>query len=72
MKNTITIEVTNQKALRLLHELEELELIKVVKGDLVPDGMRKLSDKYRGIISKEQGRELNAHIDQLRGEWSDI
>ena len=63
MKNTITIEVANQKALRLLLELEELELIKVVKGDLVPDGRPKLSEKYRGIISKEQGRDLNKHID---------
>ena len=36
MKNTITIEITNQKAFGILHELEELNLIRVVKGDLIP------------------------------------
>lgn len=72
MKNTIIIEVTNQKALGLLHELEELELIRVVKGNLVSGKRPKLSEKYRGIINKEQGEELNKHIHQMRGEWSDI
>ena len=33
MDNTFLIQVTNQKALRLLHELEELDLIKVLKED---------------------------------------
>jgi hypothetical protein len=32
----------------------------------------KLSDKYRGIISKEQGQDLNDHIKQMRSEWNSI
>lgn len=32
----------------------------------------KLSDKYRGIITKEQGLELNEHIKQMRSEWNSI
>ncbi len=31
---------------------------------------KKLSDKYRGIFSKEQGEELNKHIKQMREEWN--
>ena len=62
------IQVTNQKALGLLHELEELQLIKVLNENFVPAKI-KLSDKYKGIISKEQGRDLNEHIKQMRNEW---
>lgn len=29
----------------------------------------KLSDKYRGSITKEQGRELNEYIKEMRSEW---
>lgn len=28
----------------------------------------KLSDKYKGIISKEQGQDLNDHIKKMRSE----
>ena len=30
---------------------------------------KKLSDKYRGILSKKQGESLNEHIKQMREEW---
>lgn len=71
MDNTMLIQVTNQKAIRLLHELEELHLIKVLKENLVP-AKTKLSDKYKGIISKEKGQNLNEHIKQMRSEWNSI
>lgn len=32
----------------------------------------KLSDKYKGIISKEQGEDLNNHIKEMRSEWNNI
>ena len=69
--NTMLIEVTNQKAVGLLHELEELRLIKVLKKNVAPV-KTKLSDKYKGIISKEQGQNLNEHIKQMRSEWNNI
>ncbi len=69
--NTMLIQVTNQKAIGLLHELEELRLIKVLKENLAP-GKTKLSVKYKGIISKEQGQSLNEHIKQMRSEWNNI
>jgi hypothetical protein len=71
MENTMLIQVTNKKAMRLLHELEELRLIKVLNENSVP-AKTKLSDKYKGIISKEQGQKLNQHIKQTRSEWSNI
>jgi len=64
------IQLTNQKAAGLLHELEELHLIKVLKKNITSEA--KLSDKYKGIISKEEGQELNKHIQQMRSEWNSI
>ncbi|MBS1738200.1 MAG: hypothetical protein JSS98_16580 [Bacteroidetes bacterium] len=71
MDNTMLIQVTNQKAVGLLHELQELHLIKVLKENLTPV-KTKLSDKYKGIITKEQGKDLNKHIKQMRSEWNSI
>lgn len=67
MDNILIIKITNQKALGLLHELEELHLIKVLEDNFAPS-KQKLSDKYKGIISKEQGQNLNEHIKQMRND----
>lgn len=71
MDNTMLIQITNQKAIGLLHELQELHLIKVLKENFTPV-KQKLSDKYKGIITKEQGQNLNEHIKQMRSEWNSI
>lgn len=69
--DTMLIQLTNQKAAGLLREMEELNLIKVLKEDnavVKP----KLSDKYKGILSKEEGQKLNEHIKRMRSEWRSI
>jgi hypothetical protein len=71
--DTMLIELTNQKAAALLHELEELRLIKVLKKNIAVDSPKtKLSEKYKGIISKKEGQQLNEHIQQMRSEWNSI
>lgn len=65
------IQLTNQKAIGLLHELEELHLIKVLKEN-INISQSKLSDKYKGIISEEEGESLNEHIKQMRNEWGQL
>ena len=69
--DTMLIQLTNQRAAKLLRELEELHLIKVLKENDTPTNT-KLSDKYKGVISKEQGKDLNRHIKQMRSEWNSI
>lgn len=71
MDNTMLIQITNHKAIGLLHELEELQLIKVLKENIYPVRPR-LSEKYKGIISKEQGKNLQDHIKKMRSEWNSI
>ena len=65
------IQLTDSKALKLLHELEELHLIKVLNENVLP-AKKSLSDKYRGIISKKSGEDLQKHIKKMRGEWKNI
>ncbi len=69
--DTMLIQLTNQKAAGLLRELEELHIIKVLKENATPV-KHKLSGKYKGIISKEDGLKLNEHIKQMRSEWNSI
>lgn len=68
--DTMLIQLTNQKVIGLLHELEELNLIKVLEENLTDKP--KLSEKYRGIISKEEGEKLQEHVQQMRSEWNSI
>lgn len=30
----------------------------------------RLSDKYRGVLTREKGKKLNEHIQQMRDEWN--
>jgi len=70
---TVTLDILNEKVLNLLKDLELLNLIKFrkEKKEVTPSKI-KLSDKYRGMISKEQGQDLKLHIKQTRNEWGSI
>lgn len=65
---TMLIELTNKKALKLLHELEELNLIKVLKTDVKAG--KKLSEKYAGKIPSEIANELQNYVTESRNEWN--
>jgi hypothetical protein len=71
MGNTILIQLTNKKAMMLLNDMEELDLIKVLKEN-VPATKIKLSDKYRGVFSQEDAKSFNDHTQIMRGEWDNI
>lgn len=67
----ITIQITDSNALKLLQSLEDMHLIKVLRRNIEPENV-KLSEKYKGFISAEEGMDLNNHIDQIRNEWDNI
>lgn len=68
MERIITIQLTNEKALKLIQELEALQLIKIVKENLSPSKI-KLSDKYRGVFTREDAKSIDEHTQTMRGEW---
>lgn len=66
--DTLVIQLTHQKALKLLLDLEELSLIRVLKKNVRSE--QKLSEKYAGKLSSEVGEKLQKHITQSRNEWN--
>ena len=67
---TITVELRNNNALRLLKDLELANTIRVLDKDKKKDKTR-LSASLRGGISKERAQELNEQLNQMRNEWED-
>jgi hypothetical protein len=65
---TMLIQLTNHKALGLIHELEELNLIKVIKEPT--SSKKKLSEKYAGKLPASIAEELENYITQSRNEWN--
>ena len=66
--DTLLIQVTNQKAIGLLHELEERHLIKVLKENVAP--RQKLSEKYAGKLPVNIADDLQNYVTQSRSEWN--
>ena len=66
--NTIKIDLLNNSAMQLLRDLEALHIIRLHEPEKT--GKIRLSEKYRGILSKEDGTDLDKHISQMRSEWN--
>ncbi len=66
--DTLEIQVTNQKAMGLLNELEALHWIKVLKKSVVPK--QKLSEKYAGKLPSEVAEALQKYVTESRNEWN--
>ncbi len=60
---TLIIELTNQKAYKLLKELEELHLIRVIKKNV------KISELRNQIKIQMNAETIDAQLNDLRGEW---
>ncbi len=65
---TVLVEVNDQKGFHLLQELEGLNILRIIKEN-VPAGSAKLSDKYKGVFSKEDAASFDKHTQTLRKEW---
>ncbi len=66
--NTMLIQVTNQKALGLLHDLEDLHLIKVLEENI--ETKPKLSEKYAGKLPSDVADELQNYVNESRAQWN--
>ncbi|WP_184543596.1 hypothetical protein [Mucilaginibacter sp. FT3.2] len=60
---TVTIELTNQKAYKILKDLEELNIIKMVKK---PSTLSSLRQKIQTKMSNE---DIDKQLHNLRDEW---
>ena len=65
--DTILIQVTSPKTLKLLQDLEELNLLRVLKKNI--SDKKRLSEKYAGRLPLDIAKDLQKHIEQSRNEW---
>ena len=65
---TLTIKIKDKKALKLIHDLEDLNLIQVVSSDIKKPA-KKLSEILSGSISTEQADIMRLELKQMRDEW---
>ena len=65
---TLEIQVTNDKALRLLEDLEALQLLRIVKHKRKKTP--KLSEQLAGALPSEVAEEMQKYITKCRNEWN--
>jgi len=69
MENQIVVELKNENALNLLYDLEKMDILHIVRKE-EPEKI-KLSEKLKGLLTKDQGLDLKKHVESIRKEWSD-
>ncbi|MCA0426978.1 MAG: hypothetical protein LCH37_06040 [Bacteroidetes bacterium] len=67
MTKTVKIDIINEKAERLLQDLELLELIRVHRD--APPSAINWADRYKGAMLKLEIGEIDRQLNQLRNEW---
>ena len=65
---TVLLQINNNKAYKLLDDLEDLNIIKVLKKSSIPT--QKLSEKYAGKLPPEIADELQNYVTESRNEWN--
>lgn len=70
MENTLLITLKSDKARNLIRDLEDLDIIEVIKENIIVT--KKMSNRFKGLLTKKEGENLNQHINQSREEWSGI
>jgi hypothetical protein len=66
---TLTIDIINKKALKLLQDLELLQLIRVRKEKQVPAPPIDWENKYKGAMSKQPLSDIDNQLNGLRNAW---
>ncbi len=63
----VVIQVNSPKVMKILKNLEELHLIRVLKKE--SSHKTNLSEKYAGKLPLDIAEDLQKHIEQSRNEW---
>lgn len=63
---TIAIDILNSKAVRLLRDLELLQLIRVRKEKMQSDTQVNWAEKYKGAMSKQPLADIGNQLNELR------
>ncbi len=66
---TLTIDILNNKALRLLQDLELLQLIRLRKEKTTTASNINWQSKYKGAMTKQPINQIDTQLNELRNEW---
>ena len=66
---TITIDIINDKAIKLLQYLEQLQLIRLRKVSQHAENLTNWEYKYKGAMSKQSLSDIDNQLNELREEW---
>ena len=62
---TVTIDIFNDKAIKLLQDLELLQLIRMRKSKTVINWIA----KYKGAITRQPLTDIDTQLNELRNAW---
>ena len=65
---TVLVQIKNNKAYKLLENLEELYVLKVIKKS--KKQTLSLSDKYAGKLTSKTADELQDYVNESREQWN--
>lgn len=65
---TVLIQINDSKAYKLLEDLEDLNILKVLNKNIKPK--QKLSEKYAGKLPTNIADELQNYVTQSRDQWN--
>ena len=66
---TVVIDIINDKALKLLKDLELLELIHLRKEKETQKTETDWAAKYKGAMTKQALVDIDNQLSELRNEW---
>lgn len=68
MVQTVTIDILNDKAMKLLQDLEGLQLIRLHREKIQPE-RDSLVSRYKGAMTKQPLPDIANQLDELRNGW---
>lgn len=66
---TLTIDIINEKAVKLIQDMELLKLIRVRKEKPQQNEPLKWAAKYKGAMQKQPLKEVDSQLNDLRSSW---
>jgi hypothetical protein len=69
MMQTLTIDIINDKAVKLIQDMELLKLIRVRKAKNPLEGSINWVAKYKGAMQKQSLNQVDDQLNDLRGSW---
>lgn len=66
---TVTIDILNNKAIKLLQDLELLQLIRMRREKTKPTSSTNWVDKYKGAMTKQPLSDIDNQLNELRNGW---